>query len=517
MATKKKFLGIQSGFDEGFDPFGGDQQQQFVEEGPTEYDPWRYTEHSTNIQGSSAAGRNVQGMQGRSMFMGLGPSRPGTEDLFDDRLPQKEVKIAMGNLDSYEGQVPDPYSIRGRMAIAELPDYQGQTETTKVFDMQRIGEGMGLTEDQISSIINPEHDVVYSSINSASNKDGGSQVVGDWGTADEWQARYDENQPTFQDRINAGKDFDPTDYPTNFHPDPQNFASRDYVDPATYEGLDVDDDELAVFLGLSNLSDSGNLKFDLDNPYHLDAVYKTGKSDIARSNLDLPGEYTGRYDALAGDKKSLLDQQDYMNTAFDKSDDKPDPWKEAFHTGLKLAVIGGLTYGVGTVAAPVAGAYLGPTASAAATGAVSGATSSVLSQTFMNPGQPLDFENIGVSAAVGGVGGAGLGMYNQGRQAATGVESSVGTLTDAGAAKSLAASSVMGGVEGYQRGEGAQGVIDQNKAAYAHEQMGVVSQIKEDTLSAQASWDNTFGIGRREADPYMDFDEDIYSGQGDIV
>jgi hypothetical protein len=489
------------------DPFGGDQVLQEVEPGPTPENPYKFTEHSENVQGSNVSGRDLQGLSGRSMFSGIAKD----QELWQDRLPMKDVKVATGDLTSYESSVTDPYSLQGRQEIAGLEWYNGPSETTSVFDTDLIGKSMGLDDTQIKSLLRPEHETVYSVPRSTGRDEPTRSAAGvssgSWLTEDEWKNTIEGNQPTPEDIRQAGKNVTDLRAAT-----PETFIAGNYTsseritDPSVYEDLPISKLERNMFTGLGMLSDSGALNLDLDNTQQLNWVAGLGESSASRA-VDTGenfGDAAGRYNRIAGED-TLSNQQEHMRYGLELSDDEPDEWTGIAHKAIQLTAIGLMSFGAGAAFAPAAVAALGATAGGAATGALAGGLSSTMVQMGENRSlDEFDTKQIGIAT----VGGAALGATSGYLSPGT-AQSAATAPTGAGLAKTSGVAALGGGIQGYQ-----EGVAKEAQISEANSTLASTNAEKISTAQAAASlqeFDNLFGI--RQNDPYMKFNVDTSSSQ----
>jgi len=429
----KKYLGLDSDFTEFYDPFNEGEEVP-VEPGPTPDNPWRYTEHSRNVQGSAAAGQDVQGIKGRSMFDGLYTFdqfvRDQPEpDLWQGRLPMITVDVATGDLSGYSDKVNSPYSLYGRQQIASMDDYTGPTTSTRVFDMVGIGEAMGLTSEQVGTLLDPKYETYYSEKLGRDEATGKDRIpLSDRMWVDEDRMTEIINGPVMADPVtrkteeltgkdsfmDTGRELTGKDLIGVF---PREWDERPIIDPTQYEGIGLTPEERNFFIGLGMLSDTPGtrpLELDLDNNKQLFRVARFGANRDSAASLDNEWYSPSKSDPYYfGNVNSFSDYENTFDKWVHRADIDRSNWQAYAQTALALAAIAGLTYGVGTVVAPAAASAVAGTgatgagaavASGAITGAVAGGAGSVMTQVATNEGDPnVNWEQVGVAAAGGAV------------------------------------------------------------------------------------------------------------------
>jgi hypothetical protein len=123
---------------------------------------FRFQQNALSGQATGAAGGiDTRVPIARSPALaGMAPSvDPGM--WHQDRLPVREAILAKGNIGQYKGlegfaDIARPNTLRGREAIAGLSGFEGDTYKTGLFDMMKIGQGMGMEEDEIQALMNYE-------------------------------------------------------------------------------------------------------------------------------------------------------------------------------------------------------------------------------------------------------------------------------------------------------------------------------------------------------------------------
>jgi hypothetical protein len=421
-------------------------------EGPTPDIPFRYTQQELSPGAHATAGQWDRNPRARSAFgLPMSQAQAAMPIMYQSQLPMVERQVATGKIDQYRGlegfkDITDPNSLRGRAAIAELSGFEGKSTPTLMFDMAKIGEGMGFSESKVQRMLgySPNRNAVYRGVGTRDSEFRGPRgLISDM-----------ERQKLLSEGLTTSRGRDGEEL-TQFTPSQ---FQRVYQGPKRGSeafGKNFGDEE-QFFMGLAQLSgkpggkagrmeggpnfrgtegfDYGKQKgldLDLDDPRHMAEVANIGQRYTSGRGFTIQGD----------EKKGLFTQQRDIDRRFREAGRVSGSIWEDKGKLMQIGVMAAMAAMTGGALGPVlAGALAGPLGLAGAggigvasglggsilTGASMGLTGGAMGGLMKSMGTGFQgglggtLKNIGMGAGIGGLSGGVLGGIGHGASLAMG-------------------------------------------------------------------------------------------------